>query len=82
MLTQWLPLLKETLAVGILEPKQAVDAFNAVFGVRPGARVVVLEGTFMSSALAVAVSKVAHFQKRKTPVFTTLGERADSRQKA
>ncbi|HEX4968924.1 MAG TPA: hypothetical protein VFV44_10405, partial [Nitrospiraceae bacterium] len=52
-------------------PEQIVDAFNAVFGVHPGARAthakgVVLEGTFSPTAKAADVSKASHLQKRKT----------------
>ena len=58
-------------------PEQIVDAFNAVFGVHPGARAthakgVVLEGTFSPTAKAADVSKASHLQKRKTPVPTTI----------
>ena len=52
-------------------PEQLVDAFNAVFGVHPGARAnhakgVIVEGTFTPSASAASVSKAAHFQKQKS----------------
>jgi catalase len=51
-------------------PEQVVDAFTAVNGVHPGARVnhakgVILEGTFTPTASAASVSKAAHFQKQK-----------------
>src|SRR5207249_6452113 len=54
-------------------PEQLVDAFNAVFGVHPGARAnhakgVILEGTFTPSASAASVSKAAHLQKQKSPI--------------
>src|SRR5438445_481687 len=54
-------------------PEQIVDAFNAVFGVHPGARSnhakgVILEGTFTPSATAASVSKAAHLQKQKSPI--------------
>jgi catalase len=58
-------------------PEQLVDAFNAVFGVHPGARAnhakgVILEGTFTPSASAAPVSKAAHLQKRKSPIPVTV----------
>jgi catalase len=58
-------------------PEQVVDAFNAVFGVHPGARAahakgVVMEGTFAPSASATSVSKAAHLQKKKTAVPVTI----------
>ena len=58
-------------------PEQLVDAFNAVFGVHPGARAnhakgVILEGTFTPSASAASVSKAAHLQKQKNPIPVTV----------
>src|SRR5947199_1457995 len=58
-------------------PEQLVDAFNAVFGVHPGARAnhakgVIVEGTFTPSASAASVSKAAHFQKQKSPIPVTV----------
>jgi catalase len=58
-------------------PEQVVDAFTAVNGVHPGARVnhakgVVLEGTFTPSASAASVSKAAHLQKQKNPIPVTV----------
>src|SRR6058998_4121747 len=58
-------------------PEQLVDAFNAVFGVHPGARAnhakgVIVEGTFTPSASAASVSKAAHLQKQRTPVPVTI----------
>lgn len=58
-------------------PEQLVDAFNAVYGVHPGARAnhakgVILEGTFTPSASAASVSKAAHFQKQKSPIPVTV----------
>src|SRR5438093_5782539 len=58
-------------------PEQLVDAFNAVFGVHPGARAnhakgVILEGTFTPSASAASVSKAAHLQKQKNPIPLTV----------
>src|SRR2546425_4818837 len=58
-------------------PEQLVDAFNAVFGVHPGARAnhakgVIVEGTFTPSASAASVSKAAHFQKLKSPIPVTV----------
>src|SRR2546430_7769718 len=58
-------------------PEQVVDAFTAVNGVHPGARVnhakgVVLEGTFTPSASAASVSKAAHLQKQKHPIPVTV----------
>lgn len=68
---------QEASSAGNAVPEQVADAFNAVFGVHPGAyavhaKGVVLEGTFMPSASAAAVSKAAHIQKRKASVFTTI----------
>lgn len=58
-------------------PEQLVDAFAAVNGAHPGARVnhakgVVVEGTFTPSASAASVSKAAHFQKQKSPIPVTV----------
>lgn len=58
-------------------PEQLVDAFNAVFGVHPGARAthakgVVLEGNFTPSGSATSVSKASHLQKTKRPVPVTI----------
>src|SRR3989475_3979913 len=58
-------------------PEQLVDAFNAVFGVHPGARAnhakgVIVEGTFTPSASAASVSKAAHLQKQKSPIPVTV----------
>src|SRR5439155_11665554 len=58
-------------------PEQLVDAFNAVFGVHPGARAnhakgVILEGTFTPGASAASVSKAAHLQKQKSPIPVTV----------
>ena len=58
-------------------PEQIVDAFNAVFGVHPGARAthakgVVLEGKFTPSASATSVSTAAHLQKKKISVPATI----------
>ena len=58
-------------------PEQIVDAFTAVFGAHPGARVnhakgVIVEGTFTPSPSAASVSKAAHFQKQKNPVAVTI----------
>jgi catalase len=54
-------------------PTQLVDALNGVFGKHAGARAVhakgvVLEGTFMPSPSAVAISKAPHLQKSSVPV--------------
>src|SRR5205823_1813791 len=68
---------QETPASQKSVPEQAVDAFNGVFGVHPGARAVhakgvVLEGTFTPSASATSVSKAEHFQKKKTSIPTMI----------
>src|SRR5207249_10394213 len=54
-------------------PEQLVDAFNAVFGVHPGARAnhakgVIWEGTFTPSATAASVSTAAHLQEQESPI--------------
>jgi catalase len=58
-------------------PEQVVDAFTALYGAHPGARVnhakgVIMEGTFTPSASATSVSKAAHFQKQKSPAPVTI----------
>jgi catalase len=58
-------------------PEQMVDAFSAVYGVHPDARVnhakgVILEGTFTPNPSAASVSKAAHFQKRKSSIPVTV----------
>jgi catalase len=58
-------------------PEQSVDAFAAVFGTHPQARVnhakgVIVEGTFTPSASAASVSKAAHFKKPKASIPVTI----------
>ena len=58
-------------------PEQVVDAFTALYGAHPGARVnhakgVIMEGTFTPTAPAASVSEAAHFQKQKSPVPVTI----------
>ncbi len=54
-------------------PAQFVDSLNGVFGKHPGARAVhakgiVLEGSFIPSRSAAAISKAAHLQRTPIPV--------------